>query len=108
MKKLFIVGMVLCAGMFITSCGDGASPSVTCSPVTDLGSDCGDIQACCNSTRCYYKAGGKKYNCNAFDCSAAAQQVVNDVCNFGRLDAEGIAELKQRLIELALEANIRE
>jgi hypothetical protein len=109
MRKLLMFIALLSASLIFSSCGaEESSPSLTCSPVTDLGSGCGDIQACCNSTKCYYKAGGKKYDCNAFDCAAAAQQVVADVCNFGRLDANGIAELKQKLLELAIEANIKE
>jgi hypothetical protein len=44
-------------------------------------SACGTFQACCTVRQCYYVYDGKEYQCDGTDCTDAATQLANDMCN---------------------------
>ncbi len=98
-KNLYSVLLILAIGTLSYNCGgDDGGLGATCSPVTDLCNGA-DIQACCTQTSCYYNYNGQRYNCNGFDCNAAAQEVVDDACGSARLDAaEKGAKVNQLLL----------
>ncbi len=62
------------AGMF--SCDK--KPFENC--VTET-SACGSFTACCTALQCYYLYDGKKYECDGTDCTDAATELANDMCN---------------------------
>ncbi len=43
---------------------------------------CDDVKVCCSTDRCYYKADGKRFNCNGLDCTEAAEELM-DFCSGG-------------------------
>lgn len=51
-------------------------------------SGCGEYQACCSSTKCHYEYNGKEYECDGTDCTAAAEELVDDMCDFDFKSAE--------------------
>ena len=42
----------------------------------------GTYSICCTDSSCYYLYNGKKYYCNDDDCTEAAEELVNDMCDF--------------------------
>jgi len=41
---------------------------------------CGSFRACCTTSQCYYTYGGKRFDCDGTNCSAAAQRLANYMC----------------------------
>jgi len=86
---LFGVILIVCLFVISTSCKkktDDTTPppaSAECSSNITL---CGShvFMACCTTTECYYLVDNSaRFNCNGFDCVAAANQLVSQYCGYG-------------------------
>lgn len=62
-------------------------------------SGCGTFKACCTATQCHYEYNGENYPCNGTDCSAAAEELVDDMCGY-KSATESIDETVNEVIEM--------
>lgn len=71
--------------LLATACGGEGQhdAGATC---TEMPGDqfCAGYEACCNSFGgdCYYLSGGTRYDCDDADCQRAAEQMVDEQCDF--------------------------
>lgn len=50
----------------------GCAPSYTCNPFTTCARDGSTVQACCTSSQCEYRTGGRTFACEGTNCASAA------------------------------------
>ncbi len=81
LKKIWVIPLVLLGLLLMENCKKETESSYVCDTTTISGET---IQACCNDTDCYYEWNGKKYYCDKQDCTAAAQELVNDIMGGGK------------------------
>lgn len=75
MKKLSIILFLFASSMvYFNSCEAAAE----CSESTTV---CGTFEACCTTTDCWYNYNGKRYDCDGTDCTAAATELADVMCN---------------------------
>jgi hypothetical protein len=92
--KLFLLPVLFAGSLSLGTTGCSADDVCNSSS-----SACGEFTACCDEagTDCWYEYNGKTYDCNGSDCSSAAQELAEDMCDF-KSEAELIA-FKQTLID---------
>lgn len=92
MKNVILSVVFVIFAIVISSCG---GDEYTCSQDDEECPNTGGTwELCCSpSADCYYKAGSRKFKCDSFDCTAAAQSL-NEYCY-----SEGATE--EKLLETA-------
>jgi|WetSurMetagenome_2_1015567.scaffolds.fasta_scaffold1015942_1 hypothetical protein len=91
--KLTVCLLASIAGAFFIF-STGCTKPETCNDATSCGKT---YKACCTATDCHYVYNGKSYPCNGTDCSAAAQQLVADMCGSAKSSAQAEAVVKDVL-----------
>ena len=79
MKKIFMI-LSSVTLMFVIGCGTGdsingyTSSNYQCADIP--GTQCTNFQSCCNTSKCYFKADGKTFDCNGQDCDDASKKAI--------------------------------
>ncbi len=80
MKKVMMVLLTLIViGATVTINGCEKLGHYECVTTTTCNTS---VKTCSNGIQTYYEANGKRYDCNGTDCNDAAEDLVDDICDF--------------------------
>ena len=88
MKKLFFVLAVISAALIFSSCGS----KYTCTVGGVCEANGKNWEACCTSSKCYYKTGSERFHCDGLSCFEAAEKMTN-YCSGVACDKEDMLEI---------------
>ena len=78
MTKTITFNVLLFACLLLLFSCEDRNPLEQCLTET---SACGSFTACCTVRYCYYLYDGKRYDCDGLDCTEAANELADDMCN---------------------------